>query len=147
MQIKSKSDEIKLLLDTITSLNQNTESLQLKLDKEVAECKRLSEEWCRINNESKVWTSEKSSYERQVSFLFKNHVVSLIYLILKLTFQILECKTKLSNSEKGVKSLQELVTVQDEQLDGFEEAILTLKNKEKQLLESIKNKEVCIYTF
>lgn len=58
-------------------------------------------------------------------------------------FQILECKTKLNNSEKGVKTLQELVTVQDEQLEGFEEAILTLKNKEKQLLEDIKTKQVC----
>lgn len=41
--------------------------------------------------------------------------------------------------------MQELVTVQDEQLEGFEEAILTLKNKEKQLLEDVTNKQVFIY--
>ncbi|MBO8695517.1 hypothetical protein INO35_14175, partial [Staphylococcus aureus] len=35
----------------------------------------------------------------------------------------------------------ELVTVQDEQLDSFEETILTFKNKEKQFLEDIKTKQ------
>jgi len=57
------------LQDNITNLNQGLESLQLKYDKEVAEHQRLSNELTRINNESKVQISEKSSLERQVSYL------------------------------------------------------------------------------
>jgi len=69
LQIKNKEDELKLLQDNITNLNQGLESLQLKYDKEVAEHQRLSNELTRINNESKVQISEKSSLERQVSYL------------------------------------------------------------------------------
>lgn len=69
MQIKDKEDELKLQLDNIANLNQNIESLQLKLDKEIAERKRLEEELSKMNNEYKVWTSEKSAFERQVSYL------------------------------------------------------------------------------
>lgn len=69
LQIKNKEDELKLLQDNITNLNQGLESLQLKYDKEVAEHQRLSNELTRINNESKVHISEKSSLERQVSYL------------------------------------------------------------------------------
>jgi len=66
LQIKNKEDELKLLQDNITNLNQGLESLQLKYDKEVAEHQRLVNELTRINNESKVQISEKSSLERQV---------------------------------------------------------------------------------
>lgn len=38
--------------------------------------------------------------------------------------------------------MQELITVQDEQLESFEETIQTLKVKETQKLESIKTKQV-----
>jgi len=69
LQIKNKEDELKLLQDNITNLNQGLESLQLKYDKEVAEHQRLSNELTRINNESKVQISEKASLERQVSYL------------------------------------------------------------------------------
>lgn len=69
LQIKNKEDELKLLQDNISNLNQGLESLQLKYDKEVAEHQRLSNELTRINNESKVQISEKSSLERQVSYL------------------------------------------------------------------------------
>lgn len=72
MQIKNKDDELQLQLDNITNLNQNIESLQLKLDKEIAERKRLDEELSKMNNESKVWTSEKSAFERQVCYLTKH---------------------------------------------------------------------------
>jgi allophanate hydrolase subunit 1 len=65
--IKKKEDELKLLQDNITNLNQAIESLQLKYDKEVAEHQRLSNELNKINNESKVQISEKSSLERQVN--------------------------------------------------------------------------------
>ncbi|KAF0705938.1 citron Rho-interacting kinase-like, partial [Aphis craccivora] len=41
----------------------------------------------------------------------------------------------------NIKTLQELVTVQNEQLEGFEETILTFKNKEKQFLEDIITKQ------
>jgi len=43
--------------------------------------------------------------------------------------------------------LQELVTVQDEQLESFEETVLTFKNKEKQFLEDIKTKQVFMCLF
>ncbi|KAE9542770.1 hypothetical protein AGLY_002681 [Aphis glycines] len=119
LQIKNKEDELKSLQDNITNLNQNIETLQLKYDKEVGERQRLSNELTKINNESKLQISEKSALERQ----------------------ILEYKTKFNKSETNIKTLQELVTVQDEQLEGFEETILTFKNKEKQFLEDIKTKQ------
>lgn len=78
MQIKTKEEEIKSLKDNITNLNKDLESLQLKHDKEIAEHQRLSKELTKINNESKVWISEKSALERQVSYfiltknIFKN---------------------------------------------------------------------------
>jgi len=59
-------------------------------------------------------------------------------------FQILEYKTKFHKSETNIKTLQELVTVQDEQLESFEETVLTFKNKEKQFLEDIQTKQVYI---
>lgn len=67
MQIKNKEDELKLLQDKILNLNETIESLQLKLDKEIAERQRLSEELSKINGECIVWASEKSAFERQVS--------------------------------------------------------------------------------
>lgn len=66
-EIKNKEDELKSLQDNITNLNQNIETLQLKYDKEVGERQRLSNELTKINNESKLQISEKSSLERQVS--------------------------------------------------------------------------------
>jgi len=60
----------------------------------------------------------------------------------KIVFQILEYKTKFNNSETNIKKLKEVVTTQDKQLEGFEEVILTLKNKEKQHLENINVKQV-----
>jgi len=60
----------------------------------------------------------------------------------KIVFQILEYKTKFSNSETNIKKLKEIVTAQDKQLEGFEEVILTFKNKEKQSLENINVKQV-----
>lgn len=77
MQIKNKEDEIIVLQDKITSLNEIKESLQLKLDKEIAEHQRIDEELSKINNERKVWTSEKSSLERQVSNLFTKNILIL----------------------------------------------------------------------
>lgn len=41
-----------------------------------------------------------------------------------------------------MKTLQNVVAVQDEQSVGFEEAIEILKNNEKQLLEKIKAQQV-----
>lgn len=76
MQIKNKDDELKSQLDNIANLNQSIESLQLKLDKEIAERKRLDEELSRMNNESKVWISEKASFERQVSYLINIYIFS-----------------------------------------------------------------------
>jgi len=67
LQIKNKEDELKSLQDNITNLNQNIETLQLKYDKEVGERQRLSNELTKMNNESKLQISEKSSLERQVS--------------------------------------------------------------------------------
>lgn len=46
-----------------------------------------------------------------------------------------------------MKTLRGILTVQDEQLEGFEEIIQTLKIKEKQLLEEIKTKQVFISMF
>jgi len=95
LQIKNKEDELKLLQDNITNLNQGLESLQLKYDKEVAEHQRLSNELTRINNESKVQISEKSSLERQVSYLIvennffqynKQFILHFRYLSIKLNF-------------------------------------------------------------
>lgn len=77
MQIKNKEDELKLLQDNIANLNQGLETLQLKYDKEVAEHQRLSNELIRINNESKVHISEKSAFERQVSYLIVEKLVFL----------------------------------------------------------------------
>jgi len=77
LQIKNKEDEIIVLQDKITSLNEIKESLQLKLDKEIAEHQRIDEELSKINNERKVWTSEKSSLERQVSNLFTKNILIL----------------------------------------------------------------------
>jgi len=67
LQIKNKEDELKSLQDNITNLNQTIESLQLKFDKEIGERQRLGEELTKMNNESKLLTSEKSALERQVS--------------------------------------------------------------------------------
>lgn len=144
MQIKNKEDELKLLQDNITNLNQGLESLQLKYDKEVAEHQRLSNELIRINSESKVQISEKSSLERQVSYLIIGNNFFLYNKKINCGFQILEYKTKFHKSETNIKTLKELVTVQDEQLQSFEETILTFKNKEKQFLEDIKTKQVYI---
>jgi len=77
LQIKNKEDELKLLQDNIANLNQGLETLQLKYDKEVAEHQRLSNELIRINNESKVHISEKSAFERQVSYLIVEKLVFL----------------------------------------------------------------------
>lgn len=79
MQIKNKEDELKLLQDNITNLNQGLESLQLKYDKEVAEHQRLSNELTRINNESKLHISEKSALERQVSSLIVEKKIFFLY--------------------------------------------------------------------
>lgn len=57
-------------LDKIENLNQNIESIQLKLNKETAERQRLEEELSKMNNECKAWTSEKSILERQVSCIY-----------------------------------------------------------------------------
>lgn len=67
MRIKNKEEELKLLQDKITHLNQTIESLQLNLEKEIAERSRLDKELSIMINQSKVWTSEKSALERQVS--------------------------------------------------------------------------------
>ncbi|XP_050431701.1 citron Rho-interacting kinase-like [Adelges cooleyi] len=119
LQIKIKEDEVKDLENKIKVLNETIESLQLKLDKEIAESKRLSVEVTKMIDESKSWTSEKSSLERS----------------------ILEIKTKFNNSESNVKTLEELVTKQDEQLEELGQAVQSMKSKEKQLLEDIKNKK------
>lgn len=74
MQIKNKEDELQVLKDKIENLNETKESLQLKLDKEIAERQRVEEELSKINNELQVWTSEKSSLGRQVSCLFTENV-------------------------------------------------------------------------
>lgn len=70
LQIKNKDDELKSLQDKIANFNQTIECLQLKLDKEIAERQRLNGELSNFNNESKVWTSAKSAFERQVSLCF-----------------------------------------------------------------------------
>ncbi|XP_050538665.1 citron Rho-interacting kinase-like [Daktulosphaira vitifoliae] len=119
MQIKVKEDEIIDLQKKIIHLNELVESLQLKLDKEVAESKRLEIELNKLSNDSKNWAIEKSTLERNV----------------------LEIKTKFNNCESNVKTLQELVTVQDEQLEGFEEVVQSMKIKEKHLLEEIQTKK------
>lgn len=79
MQIKNKEDELQVLKDKIENLNETKESLQLKLDKEIAERQRVDEELSKINNELQVWTSEKSSLGRQVSYLFTENVYFLWY--------------------------------------------------------------------
>lgn len=56
-----------MLQDNISNLSETKESLKLNLDKEIAERQRVDEELSKINNELKVWTSEKSALERQVS--------------------------------------------------------------------------------
>lgn len=68
LQIKNKEDELKSLQNKILNLNETIEALQLKLDKEIAERQRLSEELSKINNECMVWASEKSALERQVNY-------------------------------------------------------------------------------
>jgi len=79
LQIKNKEDELQVLKDKIENLNETKESLQLKLDKEIAERQRVDEELSKINNELQVWTSEKSSLGRQVSYLFTENVYFLWY--------------------------------------------------------------------
>lgn len=68
MQIKNKENELKSRDDDIRNLNLTIETLKLKFEKEVAECQRLSEELSKMNNNSKIWTSEKSALERQVCY-------------------------------------------------------------------------------
>lgn len=85
MQIKNKDDELQLQLDNITNLNKNIESLQLKLDKEIAERKRLDEELSKMNNECKVWTSEKSAFERQVGYLTKYLLYIINVILIKIS--------------------------------------------------------------
>lgn len=59
------------LKDNIENLNKDLESLQLQLDKEIAERQRLDGELSKLNNESKIWSSEKSALERQVCLITK----------------------------------------------------------------------------
>lgn len=81
MQIKNKENELKSLQDEIANLNKTIESLQLKLDKEIAERERLNGELSKFNDESKVWTSAKSAFERQVSlFIVKQKTSSIQHL-------------------------------------------------------------------
>lgn len=75
LQLKNKDDEIKSLHDKMVNLNQTIESLQLKLDKEIAERQRLGQELSTMNNECKVWASEKSAFERQVIYLIKENFI------------------------------------------------------------------------
>lgn len=79
-----------------------------------------------------------------ILFYFRSTSLYIIFLKTIFVFKILEYKTKFNNSESNIKKLQEVITVQDEQLDGFGEANLILKNKEKNLLEDIKTKQVPI---
>lgn len=67
MQIKNKEEELKLSQDKINSLNQTIESLQLNLNKEIAESSRLEKELSKMTNQSKLWASEKAALERQAS--------------------------------------------------------------------------------
>jgi len=94
--VKNKEDELKSLQDNITNLNQGIESLQLKYDKEVAEHQRLSNELTRINNECKLHTSEKSSLERQVSYLIVVNNFFCITLVNKLIFHSRFLNTRLN---------------------------------------------------
>ncbi|XP_050433505.1 citron Rho-interacting kinase-like isoform X2 [Adelges cooleyi] len=118
LQIKIKEDQVEDLNNKIKCLNNTIDSLQLKLEKEVAESNRLSNELAKIVTDSKRWTSEKSCLERS----------------------ILEMRIKLNNSESNVKTLQVLVTVQSDQMEGLEVAVQSMMAKEKQLLENIKSK-------
>jgi len=78
LQIKNKEEELKLLQDEIAKLNQTIESLQLNLEKEIAERSRLDKELSKMMNQSKVWTSEKSALERHVSHSYYKLIVYLV---------------------------------------------------------------------
>lgn len=67
--MKNKDDELKSLHDKILKLNQTIESLQLSFNKEEAERQRICVELSKVNNLSKIWNSERSALERQVSHL------------------------------------------------------------------------------
>lgn len=93
LHIKNKEDKLNLLQTEITNLTKTIESLQLKLDKEIAEHSRLAEELSVTNYQSKIWTSEKSTLERQVSYFEKlKNNFSGMYLSINLHFRFLSIK-------------------------------------------------------
>lgn len=84
MEIKNKEEEFKVLYDNIVNLNKINESLQLNLEKETAERLILDKELSKMISQSKNWTSEKSTFERQA----RNSYYKLInYLILNVANQ------------------------------------------------------------
>lgn len=139
MQIKNKEDELKLLQDNIANLNQGLESLQLKYDKEVAEHQRLSNELTRINNESKVQISEKSSLERQVSVIEKNQCF-LIYILKKLTvhFRFLSTKQNFIKVKQILRHYENWLLFKMNNLKALKRVFKPLKTKKNYFWKTLK---------
>jgi len=139
LQIKNKEDELKLLQDNIANLNQGLESLQLKYDKEVAEHQRLSNELTRINNESKVQISEKSSLERQVSVIEKNQCF-LIYILKKLTvhFRFLSTKQNFIKVKQILRHYENWLLFKMNNLKALKRVFKPLKTKKNYFWKTLK---------
>jgi len=96
LQIKNKGEELKLLQRKIANLNKTIESLQLNHEKEMSERSILDKELSKTINQSKIWTSEKSVLERQVSHFYYQLIV---YLVSNVINQILIFHFRFLNSK------------------------------------------------